>query len=392
MRKIDVNSKVKANLSIQKDAEEYVVGSTLNNVYIRVPEEAIIVINHLNGSLTIKEVIENIHKEEKLDIDVLDFVNSLNELDLLTEINGKVLHPTFEVKKQNRKLIILSNILFNRITNSLYLLMFLSSLIIFATRSDLIPTYHDILVFDSSGLSLLSVTLLTWLLTFFHESGHFFSTSKLGIPVKFSLSLRMYWLVVQADVSGLWSVSQRERYVPYLAGMAFDAVVLFISLLIRILFPTVIPDFFALLTLLVTLTFGFHCLIFLRTDIYYVIMNAFNIPSLHDYAIDFLKSLIRKSHTSSLYMLSKRENVFVKCYSAIYVLGSIFALFLLAFYSLPSSILIIQNTLYQLIDSQPNSYTFIDGIITLVIILINVGLWLFGAFSKYKSSPVQVKS
>ncbi|WP_456271821.1 hypothetical protein [Bacillus sp. AK031] len=382
MNNISDNSVVCTQLSIQKDAEEFIIGSVFNNVFIRVPEEAVILIGYLDGSKTIDEIRNILKVEHQLDIDIIDFIQDLLELELIFSIDGNRLHNN--VKKQNNWLVGISSMAFNKFTNILYLILFLSCFGIFIIRKDLFPTYNDIFVYDTMGISLLILTATTWFLTFFHELGHYLATIKLGVPVKFQLSLRLYWLVVEADVSGLWSVPQKARYVPYLAGMAFDGLLLFLALTIQILFPSFFPGFFAMSSLLLILTFGFHCLIFLRTDIYYVIMNLLNIPSLHDHAKEYINSLIWKRMESPTVSLSKKERFYIKGYSTIYILGSFIALTLLFLYTIPGSLLLIKNTYNQIISINSSTFYFIDGLITLLIILFNCILWIFGAVSKYK--------
>ncbi|MGD6965322.1 hypothetical protein ACQCVP_02690 [Rossellomorea vietnamensis] len=384
MKTINDSSIICTDLSIQKDAEEYIIGSIINNVFIRVPEEAVTLISYLDGNKKINEVNEILKQKHGLDIDVKDFVQELLELELIYSIDGERLHNVSSQIPPKKWLLNFSKVIFNRLTNTIYLCLFLISVLMFLVRPDLIPTYKDIFVYDTVGVSLIIITVTTWSLTLFHELGHYLATTTLGIPVKFNLSLRFYWLVVEADVSGLWSVPQKARYTPYLAGMAFDGLLLFLSLITQILFPTFFPGFFALASLLLILTFGFHCLIFLRTDIYYVIMNFLNIPSLHDHAIEYIKSFLKKSSTYSFKTLSRKEQKYVKGYTTIYLIGSIIAVSLLVFYTIPGSLFLIKNTIVQLSSFKSSTFYFIDGAITLLIIFVNSTLWIFGAVSKYK--------
>ncbi|EDL62875.1 hypothetical protein [Bacillus sp. SG-1] len=389
MNTINEKSIIFTKLSIQKDAEEYIIGSVINNVFIRVPEEAVILINYLDGNKNLKEITELLKQEHQLDVDVNGFVQDLLELDLIYSIDGKRMHNISHDKAQKKWLTNISKVIFNHYTNSIFLLLFLSCLGIFIVRPDLIPTYEDIFVYETVGVSLIIITATTWGLTFFHELGHYLATIKLGIPVKFNLSLRLYWLVVEADVSGLWSVPQKARYTPYLAGIAFDGLLLFLSLIIQIVFPSFFPGFFAMASLLLILTFGFHSLIFLRTDIYYVLMNYLNIPSIHDHAVEYIKSFMKSSSPSTIKMLSVKEQKYVKGYSTIYLIGSSIAIFLLVFYTIPGSLLLLKNTIDQLSSFQSSTFYFIDGAITLLIILVNMALWIIGAFSKYKHLAIK---
>ncbi|VYU68040.1 hypothetical protein [Clostridium tertium] len=77
----------------------------------------------------------------------------------------------------------------------------------------LIPRYQDaFFIEDKIGINMIIFFLISWSLTFIHELGHFLSIIRLNINVKFNLSLRLVWLVVEADINGLWSVSREKRY------------------------------------------------------------------------------------------------------------------------------------------------------------------------------------
>ena len=84
---INSESKVKLNLSVQKKNKSYIVGSTSNNTFIEVPKEAVTVIEYCDGNSTVNEIKTNILKNENIDIDVLDFLQTLEELNLIYSID-----------------------------------------------------------------------------------------------------------------------------------------------------------------------------------------------------------------------------------------------------------------------------------------------------------------
>ena len=116
---INSESKVKLNLSVQKKNKSYIVGSTSNNTFIEVPKEAVTVIEYCDGNSTVNEIKTNILKNENIDIDVLDFLQTLEELNLIYSIDD------YKYEKDQKKeypisIIKLSKILFNKYTAILY--------------------------------------------------------------------------------------------------------------------------------------------------------------------------------------------------------------------------------------------------------------------------------
>ncbi|MGM7682540.1 hypothetical protein ACSVDA_10335 [Cytobacillus sp. Hm23] len=382
-------AKVLVQLSIQQDGEEYTVGDPILGMFIRVPYEAVLIIELLDGTNSIKE-IKNIMSEKNIDVDVFDFVNSLYELELVHSIDDHVCFENRNEEQQTQSHKFFTNLgllLFHPFMNILYAALFLCCLIIFIVRPDLFPTYEDMFVVQTTGVSLLLLFVTSWILLIIHEFGHYLATIKHGIPVKFRLSLRFYWLVVEADMTGIWSVTKRQRFIPYLGGMFFDTILLFIVLSVQILNPTFMPEYLQLVTLILVFRFGWQCLVFLRTDIYYIIMNLINIPSLHDYSKVYLKGIFKNNSFKSdeFGQLNTIEQRSVKTFTSLYILGGIMASLLFLFYSAPGVYVIITNTFKQLINNNVNTFHFWDGILILIVLLFNLLLWIIGALGKYNT-------
>ncbi|KML06162.1 PqqD family protein [Rossellomorea marisflavi] len=381
MINLTMDSRVSVNLSIQENGEEYVVGSIYTNEYIEVPEEAVLIIQKLDGNLTLEEVSQWLKEEHNIDLDVLDFVNDLRELNFLETIDGIVLiEPKKKILRNNKLTLLISNLFFNKASNLIYIIIFLSTIYLILFYEGLFPSYKDILVFNQIGLSIFTIVLLTWTLTIIHEVGHFLAAYKIDIPVKFNLSIRMYWLVAEADISGLWSVPRNKRYVPFLAGMAFDSLVLFISVILKIAVP-LLENIASLLVLLITIRFISHFMVFLRTDVYYVIMNSLNVRSLHTTSIEYIRNKFR---FNKLPEMKSNERNYIRVYSFVYLAGAILSLCMLAFYSVPSMILMIRKTIDQL-ASLTTFANFLDGCLAMIVIIVNISLWLFGAKQKLKT-------
>lgn len=212
---ITLDSKVTAKLSVQADGEEFTVGDPVSGTFIRVPYEAVHIIHMLDGVRTLNEISEQLRKEQ-MDADVLDFVEILHELELIYSIDGKVFLIPPDEKPVSRSLSAAASFIFHPISQVCYVLFFLLSIGMIAGIPELRPDYKDFWAAEATGLSLLLLFFISWPLTILHELGHYLAALRLGIPVKFNLSLRFYWLVVEADMTGLWSVSSRKGICPML--------------------------------------------------------------------------------------------------------------------------------------------------------------------------------
>lgn len=196
-------SKVTVDLSVQKDGDEYTVGSSITGTFIRVPYEAVAIIELLDGTNTIEEITTQLQKRE-IDVDVSEFVTDLKEIGLVAEIDGEACEEAENTSVPfNENVKRLGMVFYNPITIPLYVILSLSCIGLFIYKPALLPSYEDMFVFESMGLSLLVLFVLSWGLTILHEIGHYLAAVRLGIPVTFRLSLRLYWLVVEADMTGL---------------------------------------------------------------------------------------------------------------------------------------------------------------------------------------------
>lgn len=384
---ITLDSKVTAKLSVQADGEEFTVGDPVSGTFIRVPYEAVHIIHMLDGVKTLNEISEQLRKEQ-MDADVLDFVETLHELQLIYSIDGKVFLVSPEEKPVSKSLSAAASVIFHPISQVCYVLFFLFSIGMIAGIPELRPVYKDFWAAEATGLSLLLLFFISWPLTILHELGHYLAALRLRIPVKFNLSLRFYWLVVEADMTGLWSVSKQKRYLPYAAGMAVDSFLLFVSLAGQMAAAGFALKLLKMITLLLVMRFAWQLLIFLRTDIYFLIMNKLNMPSLHGYAKEIMTGYMRKKDRGESLKeeLSVKEMSYVKSFASCYLIGGIIAAGLLFLYSLPGLYVLLKQTMVQLSVYSLNSWLFWDGIITLAVLSVNAVIWSIGAASKYKGS------
>lgn len=91
----------------------------------------------------------------------------------------------------------------------------------------------------------------------------------------------MYFLVFETDLTQLWSLPRRRRFGPLLAGLAIDATLLAVLLAIEIgtmqrwwMPPPFAAHLIAALAFAECAAITWQCLIFLRTDLYAVLVAA----------------------------------------------------------------------------------------------------------------------
>jgi len=79
------------------------------------------------------------------------------------------------------------------------------------------------LVFDHDAVGLFAVLILFSLVTVFaHELAHLVAARAAGVPSRMGVGNRLWILVAETDMTGVWLTSRRQRCLAFLAGPLFD--------------------------------------------------------------------------------------------------------------------------------------------------------------------------
>ena len=188
-------------------------------------------------------------------------------------------------------------------------------------------------------------------------------------------------------MTGLWSVEKKNRVIPFLAGIMFDSCVLFTVLMFQLLFPGTLPELASLITFCMMIQFSMHFLIFLRTDLYFILINALHIGNLHEAANSYLKNIMNRDKLDELFKdWPNREYRYIKMFSFLQICGYLFAASFLFYFILPNAYSMVMFTYNQMMNHDIYSMAFLDGLLLAGVLLANMLLWFKGAFNKYKET------
>ena len=148
----------------------------------------------------------------------------------------------------------------------------------------------------SYGMLLLAVCLVAAIAAK-HEFAHIAAGKFLGVDARWRLSHRLMFPVVETDLSDLWMVERRKRYVAYCAGVFSDLLAASLALMGTwahvhgwIALPASVYRALELTVLLVAAGAIWQCNVFLRTDGYYVLVNALGSRNLAGDAKAYLRT------------------------------------------------------------------------------------------------------
>ncbi len=235
----------------------------------------------------------------------------------------------------------------------------------------------------------------------FHELYHWLAGRAAGVAARFRISRRFFFPVFETDLSQLWSVPRRQRYGPFLAGMAFDSVVLALCLALRLLMGTGLLDmppllyrFFGALVLVEFIGLGFEALIFLRTDLYAVLITALGCYNLYLVNKLYLKSKIRPlnpGEAAELASAHPRDLQVARWFAWLYVVGLLWAIYYFVTIFVPSTMIVAGWMLGSLTSVQLGTPAFWQaltiGLLAALQGLLPLAILLWERFQQRKGVP-----
>ena len=277
---------------------------------------------------------------------------------------------------------------FNKYTQPLYISLFIVNLILFITNPSLFPHHEDIFVFDIMALNVVLWMSFTFLLLLVHEFGHVLAMRAHNLPTKLGVGHRMFFVVIETDMSSVWKLAPKERNVLFLAGLCFDMVILFIALVSQLLFPDGSGLLIGVLNLAVfdvVLRIAYQCCIYMKTDLYFFFENVTGCYNVMENAkqnisnkLSFLKIKTRKEVLFS----EERKTVFL--YTVLYFLGVALTVSLYFIYFIPE-IIHAGKHLLPGFSKGPTSLLFWDA----VIFTLQVGIFILLLLNSWRKKYLQ---
>jgi putative peptide zinc metalloprotease protein len=277
-------------------------------------------------------------------------------------------------------------LLFGRVAWTGYAVVILVGLALLAAQPRLRPSFRDGFPFSTQLANILVVSVLAMAQVCIHESAHVVATAAYGLRSSLSVTRRLYFLTFQADLTRLWSVPRRARYGPLLAGMTWDVVAMTIvlaaeatlaghlsPLTVRLLRATVLLQFTGIVT---------QAMIFMRTDVYALLVNATGCKTLWATKGALLRRYLRRAAPADerhLAGVSAAELIWARRYLWLYVPGIAVALAYLAYFGLPALLQVLDLCLTPIRAHGLTTVDAWEGAAALLIAFLPSVLTLFGA-------------
>lgn len=265
------------------------------------------------------------------------------------------------------------------------------ALVALALDSSIVPGWDAYFFRKNITLMRLVLLAINYFTLFLHEMAHLVAARAIGVSSRLGISNRMWYLVAETDMTGIWGVPSNQRYLPFLAGSLLDATSAAVLVLILfagdrewvMLYPVVFQLSRAmLLTYLMRLLW--QCYLFVRTDFYFVIANFFRCKSLMKDTEVFLGNqlarICRSTRKVDQSHIPVGERRVIRWYALLWLVGRIAALWSLLFITIPL-IWHYYLVIFPVLNAgyQANPYAFVDALLMAFLILApqGLGFWLW---------------
>ncbi len=330
----------------QRDGDTVTIGDTRRQVFLAIPAEGLDILDWLAEGRTVAETVE-LYEQRYAEVpDIDDFLALLAEEGFVGP--AAEVEATIPADRSNLRWITPARA--RRLVGAPVLglcgILVALATVLIAIDPGVVPG-PTVLVFPHH-LAALSLSLFAFSLAgvLVHELAHLVGARSAGVPARIGFSHRLWVIVAETDMTGIWLAPKRRRYLAFLAGAIVDAASA--SLLVGLLWAGrrgwlhLSPTWAqlagaALFTYLMRLLW--QCFLFVRTDFYYVAATALNCKSLLADTEDFLRNCWSRARRSGAAVdqsaIPAAEMRVVRLYSLIWVAGRMLALASLIFVTIP---------------------------------------------------------
>jgi putative peptide zinc metalloprotease protein len=322
-------------LSVVRQGADYLVGDPERGGYVALPEIGVTVLEWLRAGRTIGEATADATALAGEDVDVADFAEVLCARGFAEP--GTPAGPSPDTAPQPSRW---ATALFGPAGWAVFALAALASIAIYATRPALFPHGTDVFFLPSPVRSIVAATITMLLLGFAHESCHWLAARAEGVPATITVSRRLYLLVLETDLTRLWSIPRRRRYAPLMVGIALDLFLLLAAQLLLLTGRGPTGTLMALSYLQIAVLVP-QFFVFMRTDMYAVLATATGCLNLWRVTHLLLRTRLglgTAAHRAELAAAGPRDHSVARWFSWIYVAGMIAATWFFVVYFLPATI------------------------------------------------------
>ncbi|MCX4744602.1 hypothetical protein OG455_03535 [Kitasatospora sp. NBC_01287] len=380
-------------LATRPDGDEVIVGRLATGDFVALPPVGARAIELLGLRLTAGEARDRLAAETGSEVDVVDFLDNLVALGFVAEIDGMPVpgaeppRPTLPWLTPSRAAWSLSPLPAIGVGA-----LVAAAVIVLALRPRVMPGYHALLWSPYGGLVLLGSFCLGWPLLLLHEAAHLVTARATGVPARIGLGTRLQFLVLQTDMSGIDLAPRRHRLTAYLAGIAVNLAVAAGGLLLLAATGPHTPAHrvVAILVLMALIPLPFQGMVFMRTDLYFVLQDLTRCHDLFGDGRAYARYLARRAlpwrkvtpEDPSRHLPPAQRRA-VRLYSTVLVIGTVLCLAVLATITAPTDLTVLLRAARR-VGPGHSALQRTDGLAVLLFLGGAQALWVRTRWAAYR--------
>jgi hypothetical protein len=249
------------------------------------------------------------------------------------------------------------------------------------------PSYRN--MFFTGHLSFIPIVLTPVGIGFIlvHEWSHMLAARRLGLPSRLGIGRRLYYLVAETRLDSLLSVPRRRRYLPFLAGLLADAVVIAASTLLAawlraLAAPAWTSGLCLAVAFITVLRFIWQFQLYLRTDLYYVAATILRCTDLQAATKSLIATRVRRllrrpGRSADADDWSDRDRTAARWYAPLLIAGYGFALASLAWAGIPTLVRFFTAAGRQLYGPHTTPTGIVDALVLVALMAAQFGLLIY---------------
>ncbi len=381
-------------LSIQREANEYLVGNADIDEFYQFPEEGLRIIEHLQRNESVADIKAACASEFNEEIDVDAFLEVLIDAGFIYRHEDKALfNSRIAAAKGDGRIRLhpsrkLANAVFSRWSLAVYLAIVGYALVSAIQDPRLRLNLQAFYLEDDFTLILVSLLVLYTCTVVVHESGHILAAARHGIASRLGFGNRLWTIVAEADLTGILTLPKSQRYLPLLAGMLADVLTIaLLTILLKVMLARGIDGFVfyliqaLILQVVVTLSWQFN--VFLRTDLYYVLCNYYSYPNLDGEARTYLRDRIFQLSKGRFGSRAESNTYYnpsvLRKFTAFWIIGRVLAVLFLFLVLLPTLWLYVKDaySAFRMPSSDGPSAIDLSMFALISIALFSIGMFMW---------------
>jgi putative peptide zinc metalloprotease protein len=379
---------------ITSDKDNYIVELLRTGEFYEMPRPAIEAIEALVKGVPPEQIESDLtNKYPDEEINMVDFLSQLEDMGFLVngEDNFSYIGNELDQNKDSEFVVIglrFGRFLFRKQVIPVYALLFCVNIVFFMGRPDLFPHPRDLFPFNSMVLNIIASLFVSITLLAIHESGHVVAARTYGLASSVRLGHRLLLPVIETQMPTIWRLPRGRRNIPLLAGLFMDHTLLFMSLSVLIFVPSLsvtVTGILGIIVLQLVLMSLYQCMFFMKTDLYYLLQNAFGSYNLLENAEGWLTEklpFIQRQKTTVIY---EKERNIVRGYAMFYILGLLFSAVVFVFYVIPQFMYSFAISFDRLMNPSPTSMKA-DAVIFFAQFIVYVGVLMYSWWKKFISA------